>query len=70
MALNCHYRKGMGSGIARKPTIRLVQKGTFAEFRKLRCEQANIAVIQVKVPVVLFNQQSKEWFLERVVMEL
>jgi len=60
----------MGSGSDRKPTIRLVQKGTFAEFRKQKCEKANIAITQVKVPVVLVDQPSKEWLLERVVMEL
>jgi len=70
MASNEKYRIGIGAGKARKPTIRLVGKGTFAEFRKLKCEKAKIAISQVKVPVVLYDQPSKEWLLERVIMEL
>jgi len=70
IASSDHYCMGIRSGMARKPTIRLVQKGTFAEFRALKCEKANIAIPQVKVLVVLLDQPTKEWFLERVVMEL
>jgi hypothetical protein len=70
MASNEYYRICARAGKERKPTIRLVEKGTFAEFRKLKCEKANIAMSQVKVPVVLWDQSLKEWFLERVIMEL
>ncbi|KAJ8588900.1 hypothetical protein M405DRAFT_881908 [Rhizopogon salebrosus TDB-379] len=69
MASNEYYRICARAGKERKPTIRLVEKGTFAEFRKSKCEKANIAMSQVKVPVVLWDQSLKEWFLERVARE-
>ncbi|OAX35183.1 hypothetical protein K503DRAFT_773745, partial [Rhizopogon vinicolor AM-OR11-026] len=47
------------------PTIRLVEKGTFEEFRRWKCDKAGILMAQVKVPVVLSDETSKEWFLSK-----
>ncbi|KAG2367157.1 GH3 auxin-responsive promoter [Suillus spraguei] len=70
MAANNEFRNAFWQGRARKPTIRLLKKGTFAEYRKQKCDNANISISQVKVPVVLSDLKFREWFLERVVVEL
>ncbi|KAG2039944.1 GH3 auxin-responsive promoter [Suillus americanus] len=64
------YRLAVWQGKSRRPTIRIVDKGTFAEYYRQKCEQTNITVGHVKVPVVTFDPAMKEWFLERVIMEL
>lgn len=70
MAANNEFRLAFWQGRARKPTIRLLEKGTFAEYRKQKCDKANISISQVKVPVVLSDLEIREWFLERVMIEL
>jgi auxin responsive GH3 family protein len=57
-------------GKARKPTIRLVERGTFAEYRRQKCDKTNISMGQVKVPIVLSDATFIEWLLQRVVTEL
>jgi len=70
MVTNEEYRLGFWQGRSRKPTIRLVHRGTFAKYRKWKCDKGNISMTQLKVPVVLSDQTSKEWFLQKVVREL
>ncbi|KAG1741575.1 GH3 auxin-responsive promoter [Suillus paluster] len=70
MAANHEYRTAFWQGRSRKPTIRLVEKGTFSEYRRQRSDKTNVSIGQVKVPVVLSDPTFKEWFLKRVVMEL
>ncbi|KAG1856113.1 GH3 auxin-responsive promoter, partial [Suillus subluteus] len=57
-------------GRARSPTIRLVERGTFREYRRQKCDKANISIAQVKIPIVLSDATFKEWLLQRVIMEL
>lgn len=64
------YRLVVWQGKSRRPTIRIVDKGTFAEYHRQKCEQMNITMGHVKVPVVISDPAMKKWFLERVVMEL
>jgi auxin responsive GH3 family protein len=64
------YRIVVWQGKSRRPTIRIVDKGTFAEYHRQKCEQTNITVAQVKIPVVVFDPAMKTWLLERVIMEL
>ncbi|KAG2120481.1 uncharacterized protein F5147DRAFT_662097 [Suillus discolor] len=70
MAANDEFRTAFWQGRARKPTIRLLEKGTFTEYRRQKCDKTNISISQVKVPVVLSDQKFREWFLERVRIEL
>ncbi|KAG1795470.1 GH3 auxin-responsive promoter [Suillus plorans] len=70
MAANDEFRTAFWQGRARKPTIRLLKKGTFTEYRREKCDKTNISISQVKVPVVLSDQKFREWFLERVRIEL
>ncbi|KAG1878396.1 GH3 auxin-responsive promoter [Suillus tomentosus] len=70
MAANNEFRTAFWQGRARKPTIRLLEKGTFTEYRRQKCDKTSISISQVKVPVVLSDQNFREWFLERVTIEL
>ncbi|KAF9242085.1 GH3 auxin-responsive promoter [Melanogaster broomeanus] len=51
------------------PTIRIVERGTFAEFRHWRVESAGISFMQVKVPAILKDETQLERLLKRVVHE-
>ena len=46
----------------RKLTIRLVQSGTFGDFRQLKLDEGNVNLGQVKVPVVLPKAAYVRWF--------
>ncbi|KAG1882711.1 GH3 auxin-responsive promoter [Suillus subluteus] len=70
MAANDEFRTAFWQGRARKPTIRLLEKGTFAEYRQQKCNKTNVSISQVKVPVVLSDPTFKEWLLQQVVIEL
>lgn len=70
MTSTVECRIGFWQGRLREPTIRLVEKGTFIEFRRWKCDKAGISIGQVKVPVVISDEPSKEWLLKRVIMEL
>ncbi|KAG1729171.1 GH3 auxin-responsive promoter [Suillus occidentalis] len=67
---NNEYHMAFWQGRARKPTIRIVERGTFTEYRKQKCDKANISMGQVKVPIVLSDPSFKEWLLQKVVTEL
>ncbi|KAG1840823.1 GH3 auxin-responsive promoter-domain-containing protein [Suillus subalutaceus] len=70
MAANAEFRTAFWQGRARKPTIRLLEKGAFSEYRQQKCNKANVSISQVKVPVVLSDPTLREWLLQQVVIEL
>ncbi|KAG1795430.1 GH3 auxin-responsive promoter, partial [Suillus plorans] len=70
LAKNNVYHLAFLQARGRKPTIRLVERGTFTEYRRQKCDKTNISMGQVKVPIVLSNETFKEWFLQRVIVEL
>jgi len=70
MASSYGYNRHFWLGVIRNSTIRLVEKGTFEEFRASKCDKAGISMAQVKVPVMLSDETSTEWFLSKVIMEL
>ena len=53
----------------RLPSVRLLRPGTFAAFRQWKAERMSIGPGQVKVPVILADEASRKWILERVVGE-
>ncbi|KAG1815072.1 GH3 auxin-responsive promoter [Suillus subaureus] len=67
---NDEYHIAFWQGRARKPTIRIVEKGTFTEYRRQKCDKTKISMGQVKVPIVLSDPSCKEWLLQKVTMEL
>ncbi|KAG0699818.1 GH3 auxin-responsive promoter [Suillus ampliporus] len=70
MAANHEYRVAFWQGRSRQPTIRLVEKGTFSEYRRQKSEKMNVSIGQVKVPVVILDAAYQEWLLKKVIMEL
>ncbi|KAH7884909.1 GH3 auxin-responsive promoter [Phlebopus sp. FC_14] len=57
-------------GKFRKPSINIVQPGTFREFRQRKLETGGSSLGQIKIPVVLTDEASIEWILTKVVKEL
>ncbi|KAI6012974.1 GH3 auxin-responsive promoter [Pisolithus marmoratus] len=70
VATNEEHQLAFDTGRLRLPTIRIVESGTFAEYRLWRAECMKAGIGQIKVPVVLSDQGQQEWIMERVVTEL
>ncbi|KIJ08437.1 hypothetical protein PAXINDRAFT_88847, partial [Paxillus involutus ATCC 200175] len=66
---NPNIQVSMNSGKLRKPTIRIVEPGTFREFRQWKLEKVTGNLGQIKVPVVLNDAESVEWICKNVVDE-
>ncbi|EIW81613.1 hypothetical protein CONPUDRAFT_144312 [Coniophora puteana RWD-64-598 SS2] len=71
-ASNENFAVGYSKTISSRPTIRLVSRGTFAEFRRWKGERLGSGSGQIKVPVVMGENQgeTREVLLTRVVREL
>lgn len=69
-ATNDEHQCAFDTGRLRLPTIRIVKPGTFAEYRLWRSESMKAGIGQIKVPVVMSNQDQQEWIVKKVVMEL
>ncbi|KAI6123387.1 GH3 auxin-responsive promoter [Pisolithus croceorrhizus] len=54
----------------RIPTIRLLEPGTFGEYRQWRIEINDSGAGQSKVPVLMWDDAAREWMLARVRREL
>ncbi|KAI5989834.1 GH3 auxin-responsive promoter [Pisolithus marmoratus] len=52
------------------PTVRVLEPGTFGEYRQWRIEMTNSGSGQVKVPVLMSDNAAQEWILARVRREL
>lgn len=52
------------------PNIRVLEPGTFAEYRKWKIEMSNSGAGQAKVPVLMWDNTAREWMLARVRREL
>ncbi|KAI5986935.1 GH3 auxin-responsive promoter, partial [Pisolithus albus] len=52
------------------PTIRVLKRGTFAEYRQWRIGVTNSGSGQTKVPVLLWDKAAQEWMLAHVQREL
>jgi len=48
------------------PTIHVLKPGTFREYRALKIKAAITGTGQIKVPIVLWDQEIQEWMLQRV----
>ncbi|KAI6028016.1 GH3 auxin-responsive promoter [Pisolithus microcarpus] len=70
VATNEEHQRAFDTGRLRLPTIRIVRRGTFAEYRLWRAESMKAGIGQIKAPVAMSNEDQQEWITERVVMEL
>ncbi|KAI6044748.1 GH3 auxin-responsive promoter [Pisolithus marmoratus] len=52
------------------PTIRVLEPGTFGEYRRLKIEAMNSGGGQAKVPVLMWDIKAREWMLARVRRDL
>ncbi|KIK80027.1 hypothetical protein PAXRUDRAFT_251867 [Paxillus rubicundulus Ve08.2h10] len=67
---NFNYAKDVEGGRVGPPTIRVVRKGTFMEYRAWRIKQMGISFVQAKVPTVTWDNELVAWLEERVDAEL
>ena len=67
---NNEFRTALEGEKVRAPSVRILSPGTFAAFRQWKAEKMSIGPGQVKVPVILADEASRKWILERVVGEL
>ena len=67
---NENITRAFARGILGKPTIRIVERGTFSKFRQLKLDEGLQSLGQVKVPVVLPKAAYVTWFANQVVKEL
>ncbi|KAG6381987.1 GH3 auxin-responsive promoter-domain-containing protein [Boletus reticuloceps] len=70
VATNVELKRLQAHGKMRLPTIRIVEAGTFAAYRRLKTERARVPSGQIKVPLVLLQPEMQAWILERVVWAL
>ncbi|KAF8141160.1 GH3 auxin-responsive promoter [Boletus edulis] len=70
VATNVKLKHLQAHGKMRLPTIRIVEAGTFAAYRRLKTERARVPSGQIKVPLVLLQPEMEAWILERVVEAL
>ncbi|KIK80502.1 hypothetical protein PAXRUDRAFT_833483 [Paxillus rubicundulus Ve08.2h10] len=67
---NLNYAKDIEGGRVGPPTVRVVRKGTFMEYRTWKIKQMGISFVQAKVPVVTWAKDLVTWLEERVDTEL
>ncbi|KAF9221101.1 hypothetical protein BS17DRAFT_768874 [Gyrodon lividus] len=70
VSTNIEHQYALEHGQTRLPTIRMVEPGTFMDYRRWRGEKMNVGAGQIKVPVVLSDCAAQEWIAERVIQEL
>ncbi|KAG6331779.1 hypothetical protein ID866_7311 [Astraeus odoratus] len=68
--LNDQARFGISGGKMKPPTIRILKRGTFRDYRRWRIEVTNSGSGQMKVPVVLWDEGAREWMFDRVEREV
>ncbi|KAF8838067.1 hypothetical protein BDN67DRAFT_972102 [Paxillus ammoniavirescens] len=67
---NVNYAKDLEGGRVGPPTVRVVRKGTFMEYRAWKIKQMGISFVQAKVPIVTWDKELVAWLEERVDTEL
>jgi hypothetical protein len=67
---NSNYAKDLEGGRVGLPTVRVVRKGTFMEYRAWKIKQMGISFVQIKVPIVTWDKELVAWLEERVDTEL
>lgn len=68
--LNENYLRDCQAGKIGMPTVRVLQPGTFVDFRAWKIRAKNIAAGQVKVPIVVWDEVNLAWLEERVICDI
>lgn len=64
------YAQFSSRGMIRVPTIRLLAPNTFRSYREWKSRKSPAGSGQVKVPTVVYDIETRDWLLERVVTEI
>ncbi|KAF9219121.1 hypothetical protein BS17DRAFT_718547 [Gyrodon lividus] len=67
---NLNYFKDLECGRVGPPTVRVVRKGTFMEYRAWKTRQMGTSFLQIKVPIVTWDKEFVAWLEGRVDTEL
>lgn len=70
VATDTEHQRARELGQFPLPTIRIVEAGTFAEFRHWKGRSVKTGSGQTKVPVVLVDPAAQKWILEKVTQEI
>lgn len=66
---NENYMRETQSGKVAPPVVRVLRWGTFGEFRDWKVHVTGMAAGQIKVPLVVWDEEIREWLAARVVQE-
>ncbi|KIJ60829.1 hypothetical protein HYDPIDRAFT_138540 [Hydnomerulius pinastri MD-312] len=69
-AASFNYAQDVKGGRVGPPTVRVVRKGTFMEYRQWKGNQVGTGFLQIKIPMVTWDKTLVAWLEERVVREL
>lgn len=66
---NENYLRETQTGKVAPPVVRILRPGTFGEFRDWKVRVTGVAAGQIKVPLVVWDEELRNWLAERVVQE-
>ncbi|KAF8548802.1 hypothetical protein OG21DRAFT_1489072 [Imleria badia] len=66
---NQNYLTETQGGKLAPPVVRVLRRGTFAEFRDWKVRVTGMAAGQIKVPLVVWDEELRNWLAARVVQE-
>ena len=66
---NENYLRETQAGKVAPPTVRVLGRGTFGEYRDLKVRASGMASGQIKVPLVVWDAETRNWLAARVVQE-
>ncbi|KAF9219101.1 hypothetical protein BS17DRAFT_718629 [Gyrodon lividus] len=64
-ASNLNYAKDLEGRRVGPPTVRVVRKGTFMEYREWKMKRMGTSFVQTKVPTVTWDEELVAWLEER-----
>ena len=64
------YKKWADFGRIGMPSVRLIARGTFQEYREWRMVVTGNPMGQMKVPITTLDPTTKEWLAGKVVLEV
>jgi len=64
------YKNYCDDSYAGDPTIRILEPGTFKEYRQWKGDTRDISSGQIKVPTMLTDPVTINWLADRVVLEV
>ncbi|KAI9568530.1 GH3 auxin-responsive promoter [Boletus coccyginus] len=66
---NENYQGESQGGKLAPPSVHVLRQGTFGEFRDWKVRVTGMAAGQIKVPLVVWDEELRNWLAERVIQE-